>query len=452
LSSGGLTVWEAFERVARRFPDRPALVEGAGSATYSELQARAEVLAGDLAARLGTGPRHVGLRFTGAAGLVLSSLAAARAGGVSVCLDVREPPERLSGVCADAGVSLVLTDGPVGIEGVDESLVDWEPGPSGAAPGAGETYPCWVAEGEERSQQLSCISYSSGSTGEPKGIMWTHAARLGMAERLGLLVYPDVRVCAFFAGSAGNSDMLAMSLLSGATLVPYPVARLGLAPLPAWLEANAVQGMGLVPTLLRHLLATLPEGCVLPVRKVALYGEGSLWEEVGQLLAHLPEDAQVVNTYGTMETAGGSRFFVDRSSPRGEGRLPAGSPSPGRDLMVAGPDGEALPPGQVGEVVVIGDDLPSGYWQRPSMTEERWRRTDDGEGVRAHLGLHGDGRLARRGLVVLCHHDDLVPLDAAGRVHLVDGDAEALHVALPEGRERPCERGHEPDRDRAAMA
>ena len=112
LNGVGLGVWEGFEKTAGERPDQPAVAEVDGTLTFRELRAGAEGLAALMVAALGEGSHHVGIRTKSARTLVMASLAAARAGIVSVSLDLRDPGQRMAAVCKDADVALVVTDGP----------------------------------------------------------------------------------------------------------------------------------------------------------------------------------------------------------------------------------------------------------------------------------------------------------------------------------------------------
>ena len=117
-------VGELFAAQAARTPDAVAVVAGGRSVSYAE----AEVVSGRLAGRLGelgVGPESVvGVLMERSADLVLSLLAVVRAGGAYLPLNPGYPAGRLTGVLADAGVSLVLADpGLAGLEALAEAGV-----------------------------------------------------------------------------------------------------------------------------------------------------------------------------------------------------------------------------------------------------------------------------------------------------------------------------------------
>lgn len=431
-----LTVWEYFEAVAAEQPDQVALVEGDQQVTFERLRSDAESLAALIVARVGDGRHHIGVRAGLARTLMTTSLAVARAGMVSVSLDLRDPEKRMAAVCFDAEVKLVVTDSPDAPEGVDVMTIDAADLPEGRLDRPSGAQP----------DDLSCICYSSGSTGLPKGIMYQHKSRLGTmirAREEGRMFMPDNRRGGFpWAGSATNSDMFAITAITGATVVIYPMLQFGLGGLVKWVADNRVGTLGIVPTIVRHLLATLRPEERLEVGRVVLYGEGSLWPEVMSLLQHMPPDALVINGYGTMETAGGTSFEIGQATPVGDGRIPAGWASSGRFVDVVGPDHEPLPAGEEGEIAISGSDLPVGYWNKPDLTEQKFRHLPDGR----RQFLTGDiGLLSEDGcLEVFGRNDHMVKVNGF-KVELPAVERQLMSipgVSVAAAVARPDHEGH----------
>src|ERR1700693_1926147 len=90
------TFWDTFQNVADAQPDELAMVEGPLELSYARLRSDAESLAAILLDRLGPGDHHVGIRAKSARTLLTASLGIARAGMVSVSLDMRDPQPRVA--------------------------------------------------------------------------------------------------------------------------------------------------------------------------------------------------------------------------------------------------------------------------------------------------------------------------------------------------------------------
>ncbi|QIN78577.1 AMP-binding protein [Rubrobacter marinus] len=188
---------ELFEEQARRTPQAPAVVGPWGTTTYGELDRRTGRLAAHLR-RLGVGPDvTVGVYMERSPEFVVACLAALRAGGAFLPLELAYPESMIEEVLADAGPRVVVTTAELGEnlpEGAEKVLLsdDWEAGLSEGGPGEG-TRPTL--------DSLAFVSYSSGTTGKPKGIANPHRAAVrSYAWRFGLVDYGpgDVVGCNVF--------------------------------------------------------------------------------------------------------------------------------------------------------------------------------------------------------------------------------------------------------------
>ena len=258
-------------------PDRPAIEDADGVTTYAELDRMVGAVAGWLRRELGphgsattaADPPAVGVLTDRARSTVVASMAVARAGLVSVAIDPAFPPARRDAVMADAGIVLVLTDrhdGPAGT--VD--LRDY----TGADP---------IEQVPIEPGRRSSIIYTSGSTGVPKGVEYSHGARLAISESLPPDTSgPGARCGVVNGGSSGGAEgVQCIPLVMGGTLVPYDVGDRGLGDLVPWLRARRITTIRTVPTVLRQLAAGLPPGERLDhLVSVALFGEQLHWAEV----------------------------------------------------------------------------------------------------------------------------------------------------------------------------
>ena len=164
---------ELFSEQARKTPDQVALVFEYEQVTYRELDARAAQVAGYLRA-LGVGAEcAVGVCVDRSVEMVVGLLGVLKAGGAYVPLDPAFPAQRLQYIMADARVTVLLTqqhlEGQVGAHDAQVVRIDtdWPQITRGAAPLAAEA----VDPGN-----LAYLTYTSGSTGQPKGVQISHRA------------------------------------------------------------------------------------------------------------------------------------------------------------------------------------------------------------------------------------------------------------------------------------
>jgi non-ribosomal peptide synthetase component F len=211
-------VHHLFEAQAERTPDAVAVVHGADSLTYAELNARANGLAHRLMA-LGIGPEvRVGICLERGIGMITSLLAVLKAGGAYVPLDPGYPAARLAFMATDSAVPVLLTqpslrpalpalDG-VWVLDVDALAAEIDGGRvENPASGAGPA-------------NLAFVLYTSGSTGTPKGVAMPHAALVNLvAWHLGDGTEPRHTLQFSSLSFDVSFQEIATTLSSGGTLV-----------------------------------------------------------------------------------------------------------------------------------------------------------------------------------------------------------------------------------------
>ena len=361
------TLVELMARWVRDTPDAPAVVHGATTLTFRELDRRAR----QWAHRLRRLPRPVGrdtivgISLPQSPELAAALLGVLYTGAAYLPLDPELPPSRLAFMLADAGVAVLIADPACADRFEGFGGVVLAPTAGGGEP----PEPVRPAPGD-----LAYVIYTSGSTGVPKGVAVAHrqlanylcgiADRLAVAPgaRFGLLqsLAFDFGVTMFhLALATGGCVHLLSNRISGPELAGY-LARTG------------VDYLKLTPSHLAALAGETDGGAaaLLPRRALLLGGEASAAAWTAEL-ASLGE-AAVINHYGPTEaTVGVTTYRV----PPGEAdrpTTPIGHPLPGARVHVLDAAMRPVPPGWVGELYVGGDRLARGYLGRPELTAERF--------------------------------------------------------------------------------
>ncbi|WP_265921157.1 class I adenylate-forming enzyme family protein [Cupriavidus nantongensis] len=230
-------------------------------------------------------------------------------------------------------------------------------------------------EPEALAHEVAALVYTSGTTGQPKGVMVTHRGLLHFAEVTvaSRRMQPDD--CAYavmpISHVFGLGTLLVSTLHAGASL--YLCARFNAADLTAAIRDGAITLLQGVPAMFSRILAHVrATGAPLQPSPRLRY----LYTGGGPLDPTLKRDVEAVfgqplhHGYGMTEYAG-SMFVTRMDRPRAD--CAAGEIVPGADLQVVGPDGKPVPPGQPGELWIRGPGVMRGYYRAPELTAEALR-------------------------------------------------------------------------------
>ncbi|AGL13775.1 type I polyketide synthase [Actinoplanes sp. N902-109] len=356
---------------AKERPDRTAFEAGPDSITFAQLEERTRRFAGGLAGLgLARGERVL-ICLPAGLDAIVALLGVVRAAAVGVPVNPRSSTAELGRYVDDCTPRLVITDPGRRVAGAEVATV------ASVLATAGEMPDVPLEPAAD-----AWIHYTSGSTGQPKGVVssqgrWLPLARLVMVERLGMvaddrLLWP---IPVFHA--LGHERCVLGVLVSGCTarILDQPsVADLADA-LRTW-RPTVLTG---VPTTFHRLVAAVREQPLdLPALRFCVTGGAPCPADLRRaVLAAL--GAPLLNSYGATETCGG--IAVEDPGP-----VPAEG-SVGRitdfAVRIAHPGtGAALPPGAEGEVWVRGPSLMRGYLHQPEATAEvltadGWYRTGD---------------------------------------------------------------------------
>jgi mycobactin peptide synthetase MbtE len=372
--------------VRDRQREQIAVIGPGATWTYSELLGRAAAVASTLEnSGAGRGSR-IGLIVDHDEHAVTAVLGAMLAGAAYVPLDRRWPVARRIEVALDADLDALLTV-DVG-EGARLSL-DAHPVIDLFA--AERTAHFSGAMGGEPSD-IAYILYTSGSTGRPKGVVQTRRNLTAHADiyRSSVQIGPTDRVALLSRISFDACVMdLFGALLSGACLcIADPTSEAGLGTM---LRQGEITILHATPTLLRHIMRHTFAVERESLRCVVSGGEALLAADANLLRTALDPGVLVVNGYGPTECTTALQYQVRAASLDPDKPVPLGHPFPGVCIDVVGSNGESVPEGQVGELVLSSPCLTEGYWRRPDLTAAAFA-------LRGPSRAYGTGDFVRRGL------------------------------------------------------
>ncbi len=329
------TLLDVLRATVAAHPDSAAIEDPDGTLSYAELVESVGRGAATLAARGVRRGDRVGVRLpSGSRELYVAILSVLAAGAAYVPVDADDPPERADLVFAEADVAGQWT--------MDGYAPRRRPAPPSAEPAdPGPDDDAWII-------------FTSGSTGVPKGVAVTHRSAAAFVDaEAGLFLAeaplgPGDRVLAGLSVAFDAScEEMWLAWRHGACLVPAPrsVVRSG-ADLGGWLVRHRITVVSTVPTL----AALWPVEALEQVRLLIFGGEACPPELAARLVG---EGREVWNTYGPTEAT----VVATASLLDGGPRLGIGLPLNGWAVAVVGADGEPVPPGTVGELVIGGVGL-----------------------------------------------------------------------------------------------
>ncbi len=388
--TAGASLVRLFEAQAALHGERPAVVFAGRVLGYAELNGRANRLARHLRS-LGVGPEAlVAICLERSAETVVAMLAALKAGGAFLPLDLLLPRQRLAVLLEDSAARVLVAEERF-LELFPrrpEATVCLDRGPDRAAVDA---YSAGDLPGEAPAESLAYVLFTSGSTGRPKGVAVERRQllnyTLGVSERIGFPPAAHFALVSTFAADLGNT-MIFPALTSGGCLHVVESALLtDPETLADYSRRHPFACLKIVPSHLAALLGGSARRDFLPAERLVLGGEAASWELIERLRAERPGCA-VWNHYGPTETTVGVLAHPVTERHPNAAIVPLGRPLPGSRVHLLDRDLRPVATWVPGELYVGGAGVARGYLGRPDLTAERF--------VPDPLGLPG-GRLYRTG-------------------------------------------------------
>ncbi|MBT4880467.1 MAG: non-ribosomal peptide synthase/polyketide synthase [Alphaproteobacteria bacterium] len=366
-----LLIHQIFEQQAEKKPDRVALLHEGQHVTYAQLNQRAYQLAHYLKEK-GVGPEtFVAVGLERGIPLITSILAILKTGGAYVPLDLSLPKERLKFILNDSNACCLITEKKYSEYLLDFSgtCIDFLSIPFSSLPNKN-------LPDEVHLDSSIYLTYTSGTTGTPKGII---NSQRGLLNRfLWSLSYYNINQTEIFLQNASiGFDIsyweLVLPLLVGSKLV-IPTDKKAKDPLHLYqlLIKEKVTLSHFVPSLLSQLLEFSKKNTQHRfLRKLICGGEVVPKEDLNQFLTLFPQ-AHFHHAYGPTEAAISVTYWDIKKGPYLEPKLPIGRPINKTKIYILNEALNPVPIGIIGDIYIAGDGLARGYINQPDLTADKY--------------------------------------------------------------------------------
>lgn len=366
-------IHELFEAQVQCAGDAIAVTCDERSLSYNELNLRANQLAHYLM-RKGVSPgRLVAVFAERSVEMVVGLLGVLKAGGAYVPMDPTYPPERLDQALRDAAPVVVLSDEtlrrrisscPAAIVSMDAdwNLISMEP----------VVNPDWTTLGLT-SADLAYAIYTSGSSGQPKGVLVEHrsilASNLARIRLYGQC--PNFLLVSSFAFDSSIAGIFGVLSTGGKLTVAKSRSAGDPAELLDIIRREQISEMLCIPSLYQSILDLLEEGTGLDsLSRVIVAGEACPRSLLEAAANRMPA-ARIFNEYGPTEGTVWATVFDCAADEFGE-QVPIGRPIANTRIYILDSRCQPLPIGMSGEIYIGGTGVVRGYLNRPDSTAEKF--------------------------------------------------------------------------------
>jgi amino acid adenylation domain-containing protein len=362
---------ERFEKVVRANPDRVAIKAKTDVWTYDALNRTANIVAEWILNETPNGNEPIGILMERGAPVLIAVLAVLKAGKIYLPLDPSYPVERLQWIVRDAEPQLMVTNGAnmslcrdlvtdrIPIANIDDISTSGE----ARNPGVVIT-----------PDAFAHILYTSGSTGQPKGVVDNHRNILHGTLRFtnGLHISAEDRLSLTHSCSSSASvRRIFPALLNGASLYPLDLREEGME--------------GLLGLLVRERITYFSTGRIRDfvrafdtrhrfdaLRLVSFGGEIVHKTDVELYRKIFPPHCLVGIWMSTTETGNITQYFIDSESQIEGDIAPIGYPVADVEVLLLDEERRPVNQGDIGEITVRSRYLSPGYWRRPDLTKARF--------------------------------------------------------------------------------
>ena len=368
------TVLEHFEEVVALYPHKIALHDGTHLLTYQEVLCYVYTIANKLKTSKST-HEPVIILLENNAYFVCAMLACLAVGRGYIPLDAGYAQQRNQQIITHSQVKTLISQASLAqVFGLDDSyeLIEFN-----------SNWPLVThAEYDKNPADLAYILYTSGSTGQPKGVFqnqrnllhdvmqYINSANITADNRLSLLYSPSVN---------GAIRDIYGALLTGATLYIHNLQQQGVNTIPDFVEQNALTIYHSIPSIFRTGLSCRAMQTFNSVRLIYLAGDKIFKQDIDLYKQVFSATCSMYVGIGSTENATIYRqWFMDKHTEVADGIVPVGYAVDDREMTLVNEEGLVHQEEVLGEIQVRSKYCALGYWKDELLTQQHFILHDDG--------------------------------------------------------------------------
>ncbi len=363
------SIVQAFEQVAAQHPNRPAVWDGKQTLTYTQLNQTANCLANQLIKQLAAGPELVTFLLGHKVNSVQAVWGILKSGKGFVALDPTSTIEKSKAILINSDSRILITDtqhltmAQSVVHGTNVSLINLD---------KLNKEPCDNLNLTIDPNAYAVALYTSGSTGEPKGLLRTFQTVLYRHPYDPNFLTTDRVMLPGFLGYSQNQYAMFVTLRSGACIYLYDIRAQGGIDLPNWVETNQISILVITPSLFRSGFNSAPAGKTYPsVRTLQLGGEAATKQDLDIFKRCFVSGAWGVIKLASTETGLISSFKFDHTTEVETAIMPVGKVIAGKTVLLLNEENRPVEQGQIGEIVVKAKAFNTQYWKNPNLSNEK---------------------------------------------------------------------------------
>jgi amino acid adenylation domain-containing protein len=389
-----LSIQRIFEQQVERTPDAIAIVGGNSSLTYFELNEKANQLAHFLQKTGVTSGDRVAVCLNRSLEVIVSLIGILKTGAAYVPVDPSYPPSRLAFLIQDSQAKVLLTQRSIASElpavATNVIVLDQE-------------WPIIALEAHDnllvphRPDQLAYVMYTSGSTGNPKGVLIPHRSILRLVKNNPFASFSSDEVFLQLAPISFDAATFEIwgALLNGGKLVLGPVDRVTPEEIGTLIATQRVTTIWLTAALF-HLMVTEHLEALRPLRQLLAGGDVLSVVHCRTVCEKLPH-IKLINGYGPTENTTFTCCHTITIESLQGGTVPIGRPIANTRIYILDASRKPVPPGVTGELYAAGDGLGLGYLNSRELTADKFldHTFETAPGVTRTEKLYRTGDLSR---------------------------------------------------------